>query len=61
LELVEDQEFGKQSLKLTVPKGSPIFDLNEIWLKELANNFIGNVIVGKDLLQINYKRGFYEE
>ena len=51
----------EESLKLTVPKGSPIFDLNEIWLKELANNFIGNVIVGKDLLQINYKRGFYEE
>ena len=35
-----------------VPTGSPKFDLDEIWLKELAINFKGNVIVGKDLLQI---------
>ena len=26
-------------------KGSPIFDLDKIWLKELSINFIENVIV----------------
>jgi ribonuclease BN (tRNA processing enzyme) len=36
-----------------VPTGSPKYDLDKIWLKELAINFDGNVIVGKDLLEIN--------
>ncbi|MBL06572.1 MAG: hypothetical protein CL773_01710 [Chloroflexi bacterium] len=37
-----------------VPTGSPKFDLDKIWLEELAINFNGNVIVGKDLLEINF-------
>ncbi len=35
-----------------VPTGSIEYDVDDIWYKGVSQNFDGNIIVGKDLLEI---------